>query len=296
MAQSLEFEIKYLFSRNKSPLEIAENLLIKWNAGKLTSEEQFAVILFLLNSNLITKLLEQFSKLLLERQKIPWASFIETLSASGVTIRRDDIDQILLGAAEENALNELVASKALDKVDARFEKIREDLFPSKRSSRFRPSSAVLELKRKLFDFEKRSSSQEAREEQEKLKAHFMDLAKANPEQAYDISVSMHMMGFSETALLALALAQDTEAKTWLQLTLFLESEKYLDALLKCDEIEKSQSDSFKAMTTILYSRALALKGLGQLKDALKTLEQLRGFDPNFYLAHSLLVEWKSELP
>jgi len=293
MGQVLELEIKYLFSRSKNPPEVAEDLLSRWNTGKLSSEQQIEVSLFLINSNLITQLLEQFSKLLVERQKIPWACFNEALSLSGTTLRRDDIDQILLGAAEENALGELVMSKALDSVDPRFAKIRKDIFPPVARSG-KSSSSVLELKNKLFDFEKRNSLQENPREQERLKSHFLSLADENPENAYDISVSMHMMGFSQEALDVLKRAPMTESKHWLELELLMDTEKYLEVLSKCDWLENANAESVDAISTVLYTRARAYRGLGQNKVALETLQKLRKFNPEFALANTLQLEWRDD--
>ncbi len=127
MVQSVESRIHKLLLEYGDSLKVADLLLKDWDSGSLAWVEQNAVGHFLIRCGYFRALLDQVAKNLKQGQRIPWSSFMEALSLSKTQLNKEDFDQIFVGAAEEQALKDLVKCVRLDTLDPRFSKIRNSM-------------------------------------------------------------------------------------------------------------------------------------------------------------------------
>jgi tetratricopeptide (TPR) repeat protein len=127
MVQSVESRVHKLLLEHGDSLKVADLLLKDWDSGSLAWVEQNAVGHFLIKCGYFRAFLDQVAKNLKQGQRIPWSSFMEALSLSKTQLNKDDFDQIFVGAAEEQALKDLVKCVRLDDKDPRFAKIRNSM-------------------------------------------------------------------------------------------------------------------------------------------------------------------------
>ncbi|MGE3975891.1 MAG: hypothetical protein AB7F59_15305 [Bdellovibrionales bacterium] len=291
MVHSFEFRLHKLFVEHSDALRVADQVLKDWNNGQLSWRDQESAGFFLIQTGFYRALFEQILKLSKNRQRIPWGSFAEALGRLKVTLTKEDIDDLLLGAAEEEALPSLVRSWALDSLDPRFAKIRTSLNNSgelsksrsqpKKSPRVENSSITRQFRRN-----------ESSEERERIAQLFLEKAKQTPQQAYEMAVSLYLMGLSEEALLLLPLCQPEDSLAWFEIELLIECKKYLEALEKIEYLEKTVKDFTIIEVPVLYLKAFVAKGLKQHALALELIKKVVHLQPDYKSASSILYDWK----
>lgn len=286
MRQSLELEINKLFQEHRNSLRVADQILRNWNDYNIRDKK--AASLFLIHSGFYASFFEQIAKALRNREPIPWPAFAEALGKIKAPLNKEDVDSILLGAAEENALDELVTSHALDPVDSRFAKIRGEL--KKEIPEFNPKKPAHKVSISLLDYERRLSETTNPEERAKIVNGLKGFIQQDPSLAYVVAVTLHMMEFHQDALDCVRRAVKTPATHWLELEILIALKMNLEVLEKCKELEASSlGDSYKPLQ---YYKACAEYGLGEKTKAIDTLEALVNSHPDFDLTRVMLQDWK----
>jgi len=319
MAYGFEVEIHRLLKETDNPIQVADELLKKWDKGELSWIEQEIAAEFLLNAGFTPALFEQINKQLRARQKIPWAVFFEALARAQARLTKEEVDQILVGAGEEDALGQMCRTRALDSADPRFAKIRANPRIERRqekmkvksepramsqatmiSDRTRPmvENAIPKPIRKLSlqEWAKNAdqTSVTSKEKIAKTAKLMVAQSRKEPATAYDIAISLRFMGLPDEALDALACAPRGPSVLWLELDLMLETSRFVEVLDKADQLERKLSGDPDATFSAAYARAIALHGLGQLNEAKELLESIVKVKPTYRSAHSLLLKWKGE--
>lgn len=127
MSTSIEQIIKKLLVQHDEAIIVADELLKMWDRGEFSFAEQNHVALFIIQAGFYPTVINQIKKNISKKQRIPWAALLEILGMQTSKPTKDVVDQILIGAAEEDALNELLYTKKLDFIDGRFKKLRKKL-------------------------------------------------------------------------------------------------------------------------------------------------------------------------
>ncbi|MEQ1875634.1 MAG: hypothetical protein ABL958_03245 [Bdellovibrionia bacterium] len=318
MVYGFELEIHRLLIETDNPIQVADEILKKWDRGELSWKDQEVASEFLLNAGFTSALFEQVNKQVKARQKIPWACFFEALAVAKARLTKEEVDQILVGAGEEEALALMCRSRALDSSDPRFAKIRANARIERRqigrkippapppmsqatmiSDRTRPmvENPVKPVRKlTLTEWAKHADETSAGS---KLKVArtaqlMVQESQRHPATAYDISISLRFMGLHDEALVALGFAPRNTSVLWLELELLLETGRFVEVLDKADNIERKLTSDPEASFSAAYARAIALHGLGQFAEAKKILEGIVKVKPAYRSAHSLLMKWKGE--
>lgn len=322
MVHSFESRLQKLFSEHGDALRVADRVLKDWNEGRLSWSDQERAGLFLVQTGFFKALFDQISKLSKKGQKIPWGSFAEALGITQASLTKEDIDNILLGAAEEEALPSLLRSWALDHLDPRFAKIRSSLkVTTKRETTSVLSSSNTKTHRQIETLEDTKSGnvpfevlkelaeeqespshapdytslyqvQENLAEQNMIAEQFLTTAKANPNQAYEIAINLHMMGLSREALKLIPLCKDDPRTQWLEVEIMIGARDFLGALEKVEQIEKDIPEGSQIEVEAMFFKALIVKGLKQDSLAINLMEQVVAIQPQYKSASTILYEWK----
>jgi hypothetical protein len=316
MVYGFELEIHRLLKDSDNPVSVADEILKRWDTGQLSWRDQEVAGEFLITAGFTNALFQQIAKALKGRQKIPWVSFVEALGKVNAHLTKDEVDQLLVGAAEEDALEAISKSRALDGIDPRFSKIRKNannelklkkaMMPEPPqnqnvtaiSDHTRPLVQKLKVKKtSLADWARRTeenATPETLAQIEKMAADMLEQSRLNPDAASDIAISLRFMGLSEKALSALKHAPPVRGTLWLELDLLLETGRFVQALQRADMLERRFTGDPEATFSAGYARAISLYGLGQKDEARILLEGIVKVRPNYRSAHSLLMKWKSE--
>lgn len=312
MAYGFEVEIHNLLKESDNTIKVADEVLKKWDRGELSWKDQEVAAEFLLNAGFLPALFEQISKTLKARQKIPWAVLFEGFARTRTRLTKEEIDQILVGAGEEDALAEICRSRALDAVDPRFSKIRANVRIERRAraqkpavrqqtmidDRTRPMVENIKARKvTLAEWAKRAEelAPETKEKFARIAASMIGHARGEPSTAYDIAISLRFMGLPNEALDALKFARpQTAASLWLELDLLLETQRHVEVLEQADRLEKKFSSDPDASFSAAYARAIAFHSLGEHARATTLLEGIVKVRPTYRSAHSMLLKWKDE--
>jgi hypothetical protein len=298
-----------------NPVLVADDLLRRWERGELSWKDQEITSEFLVNAGFTSAFFQQVIKALRARQKIPWTSLMNALGQVNARLTREEIDQILVGAAEEDALSEISRSRALDAQDARFQKIRGTVREERKlklvqvpappapnphtvvGDRTRPLIEPAKTRRlSLSEWARRAEEArpEAKEKYEQIAQAMVKQSEREPLSAYDIAISLRFMGLPQEALRALHHSPPRPGALWLELDLLVETERFVEVLDKAKTLERKFSRDPEASFSAGYARAIALHGLGQKDEAKILLEGIVKVRPNYRSAHSLLMKWKAE--
>jgi len=121
-----------------------------------------------------------------------------------------------------------------------------------------------------------------------------DVQKTHPEQLYNLAVMCFQSELYETCIDILNLSPDNQPKQWLLAEALLESRRFLDLLQLLEKLEQSPYYDADATFAIIYMRAQAYHGLGQVEKAIGLMESLLQVAHVYRSAEALLMEWKLE--
>jgi hypothetical protein len=312
MVYGFELEIHRLLRETDNTVKVADELLKRWDRGELSWKDQEVAAEFLLNAGFLSAFFQQTTKAVKTRQRLPWGCLFEAFARAKVRLTKDEIDQILVGAGEDDSLSDLCRSHALDAIDPRFARIRANVRAERRakslapapqqhtifeSDRTRPMVQNIKARKAtLAEWAKRADelSPDLKEKFSQIAASMISHAKADRSSAYDISISLRFMGLPHEALEAIKFAKPAAAVLWLELDLLLETERYVEVLEKADFVERKLTNDPEASFSTAYARATALHALGETQRARDLLEGIVKVRPNYRSAHSLLMKWKAE--
>lgn len=125
MAPSIEKKIKKLLVQHGEAIIVADELLKMWDRNEFSFAEQNHVALFMIRGGFSPTVVNQIKKNISKKQRVPWAALLEILGTLANKPTKDLMDQIFIGAAEEDALNEFIFTRKLDYSDHRFRKLRQ---------------------------------------------------------------------------------------------------------------------------------------------------------------------------
>jgi hypothetical protein len=320
MTYGFELEIHRLLKDSDDLVVVADELLKRWERGELSWKDQESASEFLLAAGFTSAFFQQVAKAIKSSQKIPWSCLLEGFGRVGARLTKEEIDQILVGAAEEEALSDISRSRALDSQDPRFSKIRLSIRDEKRakavvapiavaprptrspsgtivSDRTRPNIQNIRVQRVTLEEWARSKEEtntEAEETNLEISKQLIAKSREHPMSAYDIAISLQFMNLPNEALRALKYSPARPGVPWLELDLLLETERYVEVLAKADSIEKKYSKNPEASFSAVYAKSIALFGLGRKLEAIIHLEGIVKVRPNYRSALSLLMKWKAE--
>ena len=118
-----------------------------------------------------------------------------------------------------------------------------------------------------------------------------ELVKKNQHVAYDLAIGLHAMDLNFEALEILELGEKKSSSDWLKLELMILARQFVDALDHAGHLEVSYADDPDAAFAVIYARARALYGLGQVPMAVDLLRSLVRIRPHYKSAQSLLMDW-----
>ncbi len=118
-----------------------------------------------------------------------------------------------------------------------------------------------------------------------------EIAKGDPQIAYDLAISLHLMDFNAEAIELLNLADSSPATDWLRLELMIHARQFVNALDEVSRLEIVYAGEPEAAFAAVYARARALHGLGQTPMAVDLLRSLVRIRPQYKSAQSLLMDW-----
>lgn len=317
MVQSVESRIHKLLLEHGDPLKAADILLKDWDNGNLAWVEQEAVGHFLIKCGFIRAFLDQVAKNLKSGQKIPWSCFAEALGMSRAHLLKEDMDQLFVGAGEEQSLKELVRCTLLDSFDPRFQKIRANMDNTVlRAERTPPPRRIRQVEatvaktatlqrpvslgpsvivEKEFDSEKTSTLVARLEGKERegdsLKQHvketFIRALEKSPGQEHEAAIALGMMGAWGEGLEILRSGENTFDRRLLELEFLFQAGKNIQALQLVDELFQ-ENPNLEQKTHIQFLQARTLVSLKRSNEAAKILEELIRDSPNHHVARTLL--------
>ncbi len=293
----------------QEPHLVADQLLKIWNRGELKFVEQTAVCNFLFNAGFYPTLVSQLKNNFTQGIKIPWGPFLSALSTKLVTLDKEILDHILIGAAEEGALDELIFCLPFDSVDSRFMKIRTRFYESRDLSYDKKhKSLVLDdagmrdlLKKKEQEFSLRkfnfdlnfeaSPSQDIHQ----IAETFVQKSKETPALAYEIAIALYLMGLMKPALDAISFAPASESTDWLKIQLLLDNNLFVVALQELGSVELKYAGNPDTFSSSMVLKAKALWGLNNKVQAIEILEKVLEEQPYNFMAQALIRDWKPEI-
>jgi hypothetical protein len=144
-------------------------------------------------------------------------------------------------------------------------------------------------------FERNENAQpEVRSAREVLTDRSLEIAKAKPENAYDLAVMFLFMESYAQALAVLEHAPASTKKDWLRVELLLKAREYALALDETNRLESTYAGDPESTFAAIYGRARALWGLGQAAMAVELIRSIVNVRPNYKSARSLLADWGGE--
>jgi hypothetical protein len=121
----IETEIRQLYAESGDASLVAEQLLKRWNANVLSSEDVRSLTRFMIHAGLYGLLLMQIRRCLKRDMEIPWSAFVETIKELNSKLEPIEVDAIFEGVAAQSKafgtdmMFDLVDSFGLDSYDAR---------------------------------------------------------------------------------------------------------------------------------------------------------------------------------
>jgi tetratricopeptide (TPR) repeat protein len=307
MVQPIEIRISELFSEHRDALKVADILLKEWNEGRLAWVEQEAVGLFLVRSGFTLAFWDQILNLTQTNQKIPWCALAEALGSGKTELTKEDIDQIFVGASEENSLSELVKSWKLDRFDARLAKVRQNIetsqvfnSPSKESKATHETQTAAPVQKRILPPEvetplvnkirSRLQSQFSAELRNEFFEIFEQALQLCPNQSREAAVALAMMDLWDEALKILRSQPMGLQEKLLEVRFVNECGRGIEALEFCALLFDSDEVSSTEKNYLLFQQAIALKSLKRVEEAAGCLEKVVEFDPDHFLARALLAD------
>lgn len=276
--------ILYLLKEHRDNRRVADELLKMWYRSDVDINKLQSISSFLLNTDLKSSLLNAIAYRLSDNEKIFWGHLLEAIAR--VYLERMDeqlipaaskefFDPIFAGAADQDALQELVACKKLDGFDSRFEKIRSSLQNDILEKRRKHKEKLLDSA-KLFKNERLIKEEEnAYKELIENYPNDLDIVKLYNE-FHDRKARELFKGKSKKTLELLKLE-----KKWNQAAKVLENEQsdVLNSMIQLAQKEPEQA----------YNLAVALHNMEQNELALQVLQKIDGNDKH-WLEIELLIE------
>lgn len=132
MPSPFEAEIHCLLRENPDLKQVADELVRRWELSILSLDEQADVAQFLLACGFGTTLAQNLQRLTLDDKRLPWTQLAELIGQSQIAVGDDELTAILEGAQEQNAIEDLTRSHALDRLHTDLEVFRGQVLRGKR--------------------------------------------------------------------------------------------------------------------------------------------------------------------
>ena len=116
-------------------------------------------------------------------------------------------------------------------------------------------------------------------------------ARKNPNIAYDLATSLHVMDADEAALEVANCLPTGVGQDWLIAELLLSLRRYVDLLEHLQQLEAKYANDPETAFAVSYLRAHALKALGQSAAAVEILRNIVQVRPHYRSANHLVLEW-----
>lgn len=111
----LELQLHDLFTDLGDLEKVVSNLVERWEKNLLSPDEQREATRFFLRSGKYEIFSEQITRLLLNKQQLPWAELALGIEQSGIELSNEDKRSLIEGVAEQNAYEQVVeVSSAVD--------------------------------------------------------------------------------------------------------------------------------------------------------------------------------------
>lgn len=323
MSNDIERKVQKLLLENLEPMRVADELLKSWAKNELSLREQIYVCYFLFHAGFYPTIINQIKKNITAGLPVPWPALMQVLGLNAGLLDKALVDQILIGATEENFLDEIIFFPSLDVADSRFAKIRQrfydyhkilplpqkvptlkptapkntNLSPAQKNESKENNLEVDQmrtlLKKKEWEYFIEEKSRIVDEFQ--IGLTFVKKAQEEPELAYLISVSLYLMNCISDALNAIAFAPQDESVDWFKIQLLLENKLFLDALNQIEYVQNKYEENPDTISSSLLLKAKALWGLNDKYNAIEILELILKEVPQHFWANTLIREWRQEL-
>lgn len=106
---------------------VADELLKKWHRNELASEDVDRVAHFLITFGFHNALAENLALKAKEKSLLPWGAIARIVVSASEKPNKEAIDNLFVGASEQESLDLLVRPPGLDELDSRFSKIRAEM-------------------------------------------------------------------------------------------------------------------------------------------------------------------------
>ncbi len=123
---AIEIEIQSLLNDLGDAGLVADELLRRWERNIYNPQQQFTLAQFLLHCGFYASLFQQIERLLLEERYLPWAQFAEALGRSRILPSSIELKAIAEGLQAQDALDEILLSRQVDRWDPLFLQRREE--------------------------------------------------------------------------------------------------------------------------------------------------------------------------
>lgn len=130
----IEIEIQQLLRNIGEPALVADELLKKWHRGELSDSDVERVAHFLIAFGFHNAFADNLAIKIKEKSQLPWSAIARLLLSVGTKPNKEIIDQLFIGASEQDALDSFVRDSNLDKIDQRFGKIRSEMLGERKKA------------------------------------------------------------------------------------------------------------------------------------------------------------------
>ena len=138
-------------------------------------------------------------------------------------------------------------------------------------------------------------SHEQKEVRKLLLQRAYEMIKISPQKNYDLAMTLAFMDFHNEALEILRLGERHAEAEWFELDLLLKSRNFLEALEFSARLEIKYATDPDSSFAVIYARARALWGLGQIAQAIEFMKSIVKIRPHYKNAHSLLSHWTEQM-
>ncbi len=127
MASGIELEIQQLLKNINEPALVADELLKKWHRNELTTDDVDRVAHFLITFGFHNALAENLALKAKEKALLPWGAVARIIATTSEKPSKEVVDNLFVGASEQESLDLFVRMPSLDAIDTRFAKIRTEM-------------------------------------------------------------------------------------------------------------------------------------------------------------------------
>lgn len=124
MPTPFEIEINSLLREMGDVRSVVDELLRRWNLNLLSESEQETSAFFMMTAGFYPSLFEQAATLCSKGRTLPWTPLIESLGRAGISVNDDEMQALIEGASEQNALSDFLRSHAFDSSHAVLSSLR----------------------------------------------------------------------------------------------------------------------------------------------------------------------------